>query len=119
MYNGRTFVYTIENECGETVKVFSDKGCNFLNHFNITDAIQSEDVDNTVHLTYPIAFLSLKQYVYAETAMKLFIRMWVWDQTENTYLKGYKASYKKMREKYLVHKKEFMNEVLMALFTLE
>lgn len=118
MYNGRTFVYTIEDYQGDTVNVFTE-GHSFSHNFNITDAIQSEDVDNTVHLTYPIAFLSLKQYVNSAYAMKLFIRRWVWDSTENTYLKGYKASYKKMRDEYLVRRKDFMNEVLMSVFTLE
>ena len=118
MYNGRTFVYTIEDSKGDTVKVFTE--CHsFLHNFNMTDAMQSEDADNVIHLTYPIAFLSLKQYVSTETAMELFIRMWVWDGTENTYLKGYKASYKKMRDEYLVRRKDFMNEVLMSVFTLE
>lgn len=33
MYNGRTFVYTIEDECGETVKVFTE--CHsFLHNFH-------------------------------------------------------------------------------------
>lgn len=50
MYNGRTFVYTIEDGAGDTIKVFTE-GHAYLHNFNITDAIQSEDVDNTVHLT--------------------------------------------------------------------